>query len=139
MLNDLKQLVHLDPELEQRQGISQGVRIGPFIQVGQTFPLTPEGEIAFQDDIYWQCRLAIDTAVDVYLAAGGLRDHISLVRLYLKPAVNIESIDKAIFDCLGQVRPALTKVFVNQFEYPDCQVSAELTGVAVNYTPEQQS
>ncbi len=136
MLNELKQLVHLDPEQEQAQGYSQGVRIGPFVQVGQTFPLSPEGEIAFSDDVYWQCRLALDTAVDVYIATGGLRDHISLVRLYIKQGTDIGPVNRAFYDSLSNVRPALTKVFVSDFEHEGCQVSAELSGVAVNYAPE---
>jgi len=135
MLHDLKQLVHLNQQNEQERGYSHGVRIGPFVQVSKTYPLTPEGSIAFPGDQYWQTKLALETAMDVFVACGGLKNHINKVTIYIKQGCEHELIERGFAELMQHTTPCISHVIVPDFIYKKCLVAVELSGIAINYQP----
>jgi enamine deaminase RidA (YjgF/YER057c/UK114 family) len=138
MPTDLKQLIHLD-EQDGFDGFSHTVRVGPFIQVGETLPLQPDGSAAFPDDVYWQTILAIETAMTAFLAAGGLADHITKVRLSFVNREDFGAIFKAFQEKFSTIKPSYASYHVLSLACAEARVSIELEGVAVNFQPPSES
>jgi enamine deaminase RidA (YjgF/YER057c/UK114 family) len=134
MPTDLKQLIHLD-EQDGFDGFSHTVRVGPFIQVGETLPLQADGRSAFPDDVYWQTILAIETATTAFLAAGGLLDHITKVRISFVEREDFSGIFRAFQEKFSAIKPSYSSYHVMSLACPEAKVSIELEGVAVNYHP----
>ncbi len=120
--------------MEAVVGFSRAVRVGPFITVGGTAPVGPDGKTVGVGDVGAQTRRCIEIIEDALKQAGsGLHDVVRTRVILTDIDRWREAIDvrKAYF---RDVRPVDTIMAVSRFVNPEWLVELEADAVIAGWT-----
>lgn len=96
--------------LEEKAGYSRAVKIGPFIFVGGTTSVQPDGSVLGSDNAYEQAKYILKKQIKIIEQAGGSREEIFRVKCYSTDnSLNKEFI-RAYSELLKPVKPLCTVV-----------------------------
>lgn len=120
-----RQLIASGSPLEPQIGFSRAVRIGPWIAVSGTAPISPDGKTAFAGDVYAQTRRCLEITLHAIEEAGGRAEHVIRTRILLVDIARWRDAARAHGEVFAAVRPACTFVQVSGFIDPDWLVETE--------------
>lgn len=120
-----RQLISSGSPYEPILGFSRAVRVGPFISVGGTAPLGPDGKTVGVGDPAAQARRCIEIIKAALEEAGsGLHDVIR-TRILLTRIEDWESVGKVRGEFFRDIRPVDTIMQVTRFVDPEWLVEFE--------------
>ena len=129
-----RELISNGNPMEAIVGFSRAVRVGPFISVGGTAPVGPDGKTVGVGDVAAQTRQCIEIIMAALEQAGsGLHDVVR-TRVIL---TNIDDWKKAIDvrkECFRDSRPVDTIMAIDRFVSPEWLVELEADAVIAGWT-----
>ena len=108
-----RQNVSSGSPFEKPIGFSRAVRIGPYIAVSGTAPISAEGGVACEGDLYGQTIRCIEIMKQAIEAAGGSLEDVIRTRILLTDISQWEAAARAHGEIFGDIRPACTFVEVS--------------------------
>lgn len=111
--------------LEKPIGFSRAVRIGNFISVSGTAPLTKEGSTYAPGDLYAQTRRCLEIIKQAVEEGGGTLADVIRTKIMLTDMSLWEAAAKAHGEFFSEIRPACTFVEVSRFIREDWLVEVE--------------
>ena len=108
-----RQNVSSGSPFEKPIGFSRAVRIGPYIAVSGTAPISAEGGVACEGDLYGQTKRCIEIMKQAIEAAGGSLEDVIRTRILLTDISQWEAAARAHGEIFGDIRPACTFVEVS--------------------------
>ena len=124
-----RELISNGNPMEKIVGFSRAVRVGPFISVGGTAPVGPDGKTVGVGDVAAQTRQCIEIIKAALEQAGSGLHHVVRTRVIL---VNIEDWKAAIDvrkEYFRGIRPVDTIIAVSRFVNPEWLVELEADAI----------
>lgn len=115
--------------LEEVVGFSRAVRVGPWIAVGGTAPVGPEGETVGVGDVSAQARRCFEIIGEALNAAGAGFEHVVRTRLLLTSIDDFEAVAAVRREYVGRYRPVDTIVEVTGFKNPEWMIEVEADAI----------
>jgi len=122
-----RELISNGNPMEAVVGFSRAVRVGPFISIGGTAPVGPDGKTVGVGDVAAQTRCCIKVIKAALEQAGSGLHHVVRTRVIL---TDINDWKAAI-----DVRPVDTIMAVDRFVNPEWLVELEADAIISNWTP----
>jgi enamine deaminase RidA (YjgF/YER057c/UK114 family) len=115
--------------LEDKIGYSRMVKVGPFIKIGGTTSVQPDGSVFGEGDAYAQTKYVLDKFVGLLAQAGAKPEDVISVKIYAVDMKLGGDIAKAYSELFGQIRPLCTIVGTTALNRPTQLVEIELEAV----------
>lgn len=115
--------------LEEVAGYSRMVTVGPFVYVGGTTSVQPDGTVYGENDSYAQMKYILDKQLSFVEKAGGKKEDVISVKCYVTPAFNGKEGMKAYTELFKQIKPLCTSVTIAALNRPTQLVEVEMTAV----------
>jgi len=129
-----RQLVSNGNPMEEIVGFSRAVRVGPYISVGGTAPVGPDGKTVGVGDVHAQTCQCFEIIKAALEAAGSGLDDIVRTRVILTDIDRWkEAIDARKLYCLD-ARPVDTIMAITRFVNPEWLVEIEVDAVIANWS-----
>ena len=116
--------------LEAVAGYSRVVRTGPFIFVGGTTSVLPDGTVFGEGNSYGQMRYILEKLIGFVEKAGGAKEDIISVKSYVTEEFDASEGSKAYAELLRDIRPLHTMVTVEALNRPTQLVEVEMTAIS---------
>lgn len=126
----MRKLVSSGSPLEPRIGFSRAVRVGPFVAIAGTAPITPDGGVAAPGDVYGQTQRCLEVIAQAIADAGLSMASVIRTRVMLTDISRWEDAARAHGEVFSSVKPACTFVEVKGFIHPDWLVEIEADCIA---------
>ncbi|MCH7586321.1 MAG: RidA family protein [Acidobacteria bacterium] len=114
---------------EEIVGFSRAVRVGPFISVGGTAPIGPDGETVGVGDVASQARRCFEIIQEALEGAGASLDDVVRTRLLLTRVDDYREVVKVRKEFVGHIKPVDTIIEVSRFVDPDWLLEVEADAV----------
>ncbi|MCB2095321.1 MAG: RidA family protein [Rhodobacteraceae bacterium] len=119
--------------MESIVGFSRAVRVGPYISIGGTAPVGPDGKTVGIGDVAAQTRRCIEIIEDALVRAGsGLHDVVR-TRVMLTDIDRWREAIETRKDYFREIRPVDTIVAVTRFVNPEWLVELEVDAVIAGW------
>ena len=113
----------------ERIGFSRAVRVGPFVSVGGTAPIAPDGTTAGKGDPGAQARRCFEIIRQGLEGAGASLDDVVRTRTLLTRVADYEAVAAVRKEFVGHVKPVDTIMQVDGFVDPEWLVEIEVDAV----------
>lgn len=113
----------------ERIGFSRAVRVGPFVSVGGTAPIGPDGRTVGKGDPAAQARRCFEIIRQGLEGAGASLDDVVRTRTLLTRIGDYERVAAVRREVVGHVKPVDTIMQVDGFVDPDWLVEIEADAV----------
>ena len=124
-----RELISNGNPMEKIVGFSRGVRVGPFISIGGTAPVGPDGKTVGIGDVAAQTRQCMEIIRAALEQAGsGLHDVVR-TRVILTDIDNWKAAIEVRKEYFREVRPVDTIMAIDRFVDPDWLVELEADAV----------
>ena len=129
-----RELISNGNPMEAIAGFSRAVRVGPYISIGGTAPVGPDGKTVGVGDVAAQTRRCLEIIEDALTRAGSGLGDVVRTRVILtdidrwKEAIDVR---KAVF---ADIRPVDTIMAVTRFVNPEWLVELEVDAVIANWS-----
>ena len=129
-----RELISNGNPMEAIAGFSRAVRVGPYISIGGTAPVGPDGKTVGVGDVAAQTRRCLEIIEDALTRAGSGLGDVVRTRVILtdidrwKEAIDVR---KAVF---ADIRPVDTIMAVTRFVNPEWLVEIEVDAVIANWS-----
>ncbi len=118
----------------ERIGFSRAVRVGPFVSVGGTAPIGPDGKTVGKGDAAAQARRCFEIIREALERAGASLDDVVRTRLLLTRIEDYEAVAAVRKEFVGHVKPVDTIMQVDRFVDSDWLVEVEADAVVADAT-----
>lgn len=107
-------------------GFSRACRIGQFLSVAGTAPLSADGTTASPGDVYAQTKRCLEISKTALEAAGGSLEGVIRTRIMLTDISRWQEAGRAHGEYFGNIRPACTFMEVSRFIDAEWLVETEV-------------
>ncbi|MCB1357762.1 MAG: RidA family protein [Maritimibacter sp.] len=120
--------------MEAIAGFSRAVRVGPYISIGGTAPVGPDGKTVGVGDVAAQTRRCLEIIEDALTRAGSGLEDVVRTRVILtdidrwKEAIDVRK------EYFADIRPVDTIMAVTRFVNPEWLVEIEVDAVIANWS-----
>lgn len=118
--------------LEEKVGFSRMVSIGPFIHIGGTTSVQPDGSVFGIDSPYEQTKYILQKFIHLLEEAGATVKDVIKVKCYTTDMSYAQEIAKAYSESFFEVKPLLTIVGINMLNRETQLVEIELEAIRIN-------
>lgn len=115
--------------MEKIVGFSRAVRVGPYISVGGTAPVGPDGKTVGVGDPAAQARRCLEIIQDALERADAKLEDVVRTRVLLTRIEDWEAVIKVRAEFFGGIRPVDTIMQVSKFVNPEWLVEFEVDAV----------
>jgi enamine deaminase RidA (YjgF/YER057c/UK114 family) len=112
----------------------RAVRVGPFVSVGGTAPLGPDGTTVGKGDPAAQARRCFEIIREALEGAGASLDDVVRTRLILTRIEDYEAVAAVRKEFVGHVKPVDTIMQIDRFVDPDWLLEIEADAVIADAT-----
>ncbi len=124
-----RQNVLLGNPYEEIVGFSRAVRVGPFVSVGGTAPVGPDGATVGIGDIEAQTRRCFEIIAESLAGAGASLGDVVRTRMILTRIEDFETVARVRKEYVGGVKPVDTIMAVSRFVNPEWLIEIEADAV----------
>lgn len=114
---------------EEIIGFSRAVRVGPFVSVGGTAPIGPDGETVGVGDVEAQTRRCFDIIGEALQGAGASLHDVVRTRMMLMRIEDFQTVARVRKEYVGAAKPVDTIMQITRFVNPDWLVEVEADAV----------
>ena len=116
--------------LEEKFGYSRMVKVGPYIMIGGTTSVQPDGSV-YGEDLYTQCKYIFEKQIKLLEQAGATVGDVISVRGFAPAWVTDTSgWDQAYSEIFHGIRPCSMLLGINKLNRPTQLVEIEMTAIA---------
>lgn len=115
--------------LESKAGYSRMVKIGPFIFIGGTTSVQPDGSVYGIDSPYEQTKYVLSKFLSLLSEAGASAKDVIKVKCYTTDMAYAPEIARAYSEFFFEVKPLFTMVGTTMLNRPTQLVEIELDAV----------
>ena len=115
--------------LEAKVGYSRVVKAGPFIYVGGTTSVQSDGTVYGEGSMYEQCRFIFDKMIKCLEDAGGKREEVVKVKMYLTDMSLASEAIKAYSEFFKEIKPLCTAVGTSALNRPSQLAEIEIDAI----------
>lgn len=116
--------------LEDIAGYSRAVSAGPFIYVGGTTSVQPDGSVFGEHDSYAQMKYILNKQITFVEKAGGTKDDVFSVKCYVTPDYDGKEGARAYSEIFKGINPLFTVVTIKSLNRPTQLIEVEMNAVA---------
>jgi len=120
-----RQHISSGSQYEQSIKLSRAVRVGPWIAVSGTAPISPDGATGHEGDVYGQTKLCLAIMLRAITLAGGSVESVIRTRVMLVDIATWQHAARAHGEVFANIRPACTFVQIGRFIDPSWLVETE--------------
>ena len=121
--------------MEKVVGFSRAVRVGPYVSVGGTAPVGPDGRTVGVGDPAAQARRCLQIIADALQRAGAGLDDVVRTRVLLTRIEDWKAVIDVRAEFFARVRPVDTIMQVQRFVNPEWLVEFEVDAVISDGQP----
>lgn len=132
-----RKLVSSGSPFEPKIGFSRAVRVGGFVFVSGTAPISPDGSPACPGDLYGQTKRCLQIIKEAIESAGASLEDVVRTRVMLTDISRWEEAAKAHGEFFATIRPAST--FVGISALINSQWLVEIEADCLSTTPGEPS
>ena len=128
-----RELISNGNPMEAVVGFSRAVRVGPYISIGGTAPVRPDGTTVGIGDVAAQTRQCLEIIRDALERAGSSMQDVVRTRIIF---TNIDDWKAAIEvrkEYFADVRPVDTIMAIDRFVNPEWLIEIEVDAVIANW------
>lgn len=115
--------------LEDKIGYSRMVKVGPFIYIGGTTAVQPDGTVYGENDPYEQTKYILEKLVKLLEQAGSKKEEVIKIKGYATDMKCMSEIAKAYSEIFHDVKPLFTVVGTTTLNRPTQIIEIELDAV----------
>ncbi|WP_372714644.1 Rid family hydrolase [Ilyobacter sp.] len=115
--------------LEEKVGYSRMVTVGPFIYLGGTTSVKPDGTVHGEDDPYEQAKFIFDKLLKIMEEAGATAENVVKVKAYVTDMSYAPEVGRAYSEYFLNVKPLFTMVGTTMLNRPTQLVEIEMDGM----------
>ncbi|WKY48338.1 Rid family hydrolase [Eubacteriaceae bacterium ES3] len=115
--------------LEEKAGYSRMVSVGPFVSIGGTTSVQPDGSVYGIDDPYGQTKYVLEKFVDLLKQADASVADVTKVKVYTTDMAYAPQIARAYTEIFFEVKPLFTMVGTTMLNRESQLVEIELDAI----------
>ena len=115
--------------LEEKVGYSRIVKVGPFVYVGGTTSVQPDGTVYGVGDAYLQTQYVLDKLIKLLENADSKKEEVVRVKVYTTDMKLCHDITRAYSEFFKDVKPLCTVVGTPALNRPTQLVEIELDAI----------
>ena len=115
--------------LEDKAGYSRMVKVGPFVKIGGTTSVQPDGTVFGEGDAYAQTKYVLDKFIGLLDQAGAKPEDVVSVKVYSVDMKLGAEIARAYSEKFFNIRPLFTMVGTTSLNRPTQLVEIELEAI----------
>lgn len=115
--------------LEEKAGYSRMVTVGPFVYIGGTTAIQPDGTVYGEGSAYEQSKYIFEKFISLLNKAGAKKEEVIKVKCYTTDMGYAPEIGKAYSEIFLKIKPLLTIVGINMLNRPTQLVEIELDAI----------
>lgn len=116
--------------LEEIEGYSRIVQTGPFVYVGGTTSVQPDGTMVGENDSYEQVKYVLEKLIRLILQTGAVKRDIISVKIYATPEFDLKKGLRAYTQIFHEIQPLCTLVTIERLNRPTQLVEIEMNAIA---------
>ena len=128
-----RELISNSNPLESIVGFSRAVRVGPYISVGGTAPVGPDGKTVGIGDPAAQARCCLEIIQAALEQAGSGMHDVVRTRVLLTNIEDWKSVIEVRAEYFSEIRPVDTIIQVSRFVNPEWLVEFEADAVVADW------
>ena len=111
--------------LEEKVGYSRMVKIGPYVKIGGTTSVQPDGTV-YGSDAYEQTKYVLEKQIDLLEKAGAKKEDVFSVFIYTTDITQGTKICEAYSELFHDIKPLNTMVEITRLNRPTQFVEIEM-------------
>ncbi len=111
--------------LEEKVGYSRMVKIGPYVKIGGTTSVQPDGTV-YGEDGYEQTKYVLDKQIKLLEQAGGSKEDVFSIFIYTTDITQGGRICEAYSEFFHDIKPLNTMVEITRLNRPTQFVEIEM-------------
>lgn len=115
--------------LEDLVGYSRVVKVGPFIYVGGTTSVQPDGSVYGENDPYFQTKYILEKLIKLIEKAGSQREDVTKIKIYTTDMGLGKEIGRAYSELFKDVKPLFTLIGTTALNRPTQLVEIEMDAI----------
>lgn len=115
--------------LEETAGYSRVVKAGPFVYVGGTTSVQPDGSVYGENDGYAQTRFILEKMITYLEKAGGKKEEVIRVKMYVTDMNYTKEFIRAYSEFFKAVKPLCTLVGIAALNRPTQLIEIEIDAI----------
>ncbi|WP_321328054.1 Rid family hydrolase [uncultured Ilyobacter sp.] len=115
--------------LEEKAGYSRMVTVGPFIYLGGTTSVKPDGIVHGENDPYEQAKFIFDKLLKIMEKADAGAENVVKVKAYVTDMSFASEIARAYSEYFKEVKPLFTMVGTTMLNRPTQLVEIEMDAI----------
>jgi len=115
--------------LEEIAGYSRMIKVGPFVYIGGTTAVLPDGSVYGEDSPYEQTKFVLEKQVELLKRAGSKKEEVIKVKVYTTDMKYAPEISKAYSEIFKEIKPLCTLVGTPMLNRPTQLVEIEMDAV----------
>lgn len=115
--------------LEEKTGYSRMVKVGPFIYIGGTTAVQPDGTVYGEESAYEQIKYILEKLVKLLEKADSKKEEVVRIKGYATDMKYAPEIAKAYSEIFHDVRPLFTLVGTPMLNRPTQLIELEMDAV----------
>ncbi|MCV2867885.1 RidA family protein [Defluviimonas sp. WL0002] len=128
-----RELISNGNPMEAVVGFSRAVRVGPYISVGGTAPVGPDGKTVGIGDVAAQTRRCIEIIEDALISAGSGLGDVVRTRVILTDITRWKEAIDVRKEYFRDIRPVDTIMAVTRFVNPEWLVELEVDAIIAGW------
>ena len=120
--------------LEAKVGYSRIVKVGPFVYVGGTTSVQPDGTVYGEGSAYEQTKYVLDKLIKLLEEAGSKKEEVVRVKVYATDMKTCGDITVAYAEFFKEIKPLCTVVGTSALNRPTQLVEIEMDAIIGSYT-----
>jgi len=115
--------------MEEKSGYSRMVKAGPFVMVGGTTSVQPDGTVYGEYDAYAQTKYVLEKQIGLIEQAGAAREDVVRIKIYATDMKAGADIVRAYSELFRDVKPLCTLVGTTALFRPTQIVEIEMEAI----------
>ena len=115
--------------LEEKSGYSRMVKVGPFVYIGGTTSVQPDGTVYGEGSAYEQTKYILSKLVKLLESAGGCAGDVIKVKGYITDMSLGAEAARAYTEIFHDIRPLFTMVGTTMLNRPTQLIEIEMDAV----------
>lgn len=111
--------------LEEKVGYSRMVKVGPYVMVGGTTAVQPDGTV-YGEDAYEQAKYVLDKQIKLIEQAGAKKEDVVRIKIYTTDISQGGRICDAYAEFFHDIKPLNTVVEISRLNRPTQFVEIEM-------------
>ena len=117
--------------LEEKTGYSRMVKVGPFVYIGGTTAVQPDGTVYGEESAYEQTKYILQKLVKLLEKAGSKKEEVIKIKGYVTDMKYAPEIAKAYSEIFHDVKPLFTLVGISMLNRPTQLIELEMDAVII--------